>query len=274
MARWQPAEREARFVKARRAGRPVVVTEGDSWFDYPMYLNVIDRIDDAKRFALKRLEFSGDTVANMIGHGPRFQGLAALKTVVENERPRLVLFSGGGNDIVGNELTGAIKAYDPTKTAEWHLDTAIWRQLSGAVRDGYEVLVREIGPLAPIFAHGYDHIVPVNRGARYDGWSVAGPWVWPEMEAQGIPDPMKVAIGRAMINWFNDMLANLETAHRATGYFGHIDLRGTLRTEEWENEIHPTKKGFKLIAERLLQQLDVKITTVIPVHDAVALGAT
>ena len=67
MPRYQPAEREARYAYARRKGLPVVVSEGDSWFDYPMYLNIIDRIDDTRRYAIKRLEFSGDTVANMSG---------------------------------------------------------------------------------------------------------------------------------------------------------------------------------------------------------------
>jgi hypothetical protein len=141
MARWQPAEREARYYKARKAGRVVVVSEGDSWFDYPMYRNIIDHVDDQKRFALKRLEFSGDTVAHMVGTDGNWAGLKSLVTVVEHERPRFVLFSGGGNDMVGEELKDAFKQYDPSQPADWHLRTPKWKDLTEGVQAGYEELV-------------------------------------------------------------------------------------------------------------------------------------
>lgn len=272
MARWQPAEREARYLKARKAGRPVVVSEGDSWFDYPMYRNIIDRVDDTKRFALKRLEFSGDTVANMVGNGKPWAGLASLKAVVEHERPRFVLFSGGGNDIVGDEFTGAVKLYDPGQTPEWHIDTEIWRNLKQSVQGSYDALANGIGPLAPVFAHGYDYIIPANKPVRYDGVSVAGPWVWKEMNNKDIPDEMMKGISKVMIDWFNGMLATLEGKHVGTGYFGHLDLRNTLTPQLWQNEIHPTAKGFEAIAGRFIERMDEKLTTVLPKHDAIALG--
>jgi hypothetical protein len=142
MARWQPAERNARFVKARAAGLPVVVSEGDSWFDYPMYRNIIDRIDDKRRFALKRLEFSGDTVAHMIGDGTVTSGVQSLETVITAERPRFLLFSGGGNDMVGEEFTDGVKVYDATQTAAWHLDTPVWRVLKRGVEADFRTRLR------------------------------------------------------------------------------------------------------------------------------------
>lgn len=268
MARWQPAEREARYAKARRAGRPVVVSEGDSWFDYPLYRNIIDRVDDLKRFAIKRLEFSGDTVANMIGKGANWRGLYSLKTVVERERPRFVLFSGGGNDIVGKEIAGAIRKYNAQRSAAWHLDTEMWQHLTGNIEQGYQQLLREIGPLAPVFAHGYDYIIPANKPVRYDGIAISGPWVLPEMENMGIPPEMQVLVGREMIDWFNRMLAQLEREHSETGYFAHIDLRNTLLPAQWQNEIHPTRQGFEVIAARFVEQLDSKLINVLSVHDA------
>lgn len=171
MARWQPTERHARFLKAKANGLPVVVTEGDSWFDYPMYLNLIDRIDDKKRFALRRLEFSGDTVANMVGDGSVSSGVAQLSTVIQAERPRVLLFSGGGNDIVGDEFVGAVKEYDSTRSAAWHLDTPKWRTLTAGVRAHYVRLVETIGPLVPVFGHGYDYIMPADKPVKYDGRS-------------------------------------------------------------------------------------------------------
>src|SRR5215203_1787158 len=124
----RPALRDARYRKARRAGRLPIVSEGDSWFDYPMYKNLIDHVDDTNRFAIYRLEYSGDTVTNMVGNGSSWKGLNALKEIIESEQPRLFLFSGGGNDIVGSELENAIRKYDPDDShpPEWYLDTPRW----------------------------------------------------------------------------------------------------------------------------------------------------
>jgi hypothetical protein len=272
MARWQPAERNARYIKARAAGRPVVVTEGDSWFDYPQYRNIIDLIDDQKRFALKRLEFSGDTVANMVGDGGSMSGVESLETVVLAEQPRFLLFSGGGNDIAGDEITDGVRHYDPTQTAEWHLDTPIWRGLLAGVEQGYVTLIETLGPLVPIFAHGYDYVIPADRPVRYDGWSVAGPWLWPELARKEIPDAMMVAIGAAMIDSFNDILVGLELQYAASGFFGHLDLRGTLKTKDWENEIHPTEDGFAKITAKFLSELDAKLGPTISAHDLFRMG--
>jgi hypothetical protein len=272
MARWQPAERNARYIKARAAGRPVVVTEGDSWFDYPQYRNIIDLLDDQKRFALKRLEFSGDTVANMVGSGGSTSGVASLETVVLDEHPRFLLFSGGGNDIVGDEITDGVREYDPTQTPEWHLDTPVWRRLIDGVELGYATLVDTIGPLVPIFAHGYDYVIPADEPVRYDGWSVAGPWLWPELARKNIPDAMMVAIGAVMIDRFNEILADLASIHETDGFFAHLDLRGTLKKKDWENEIHPTEDGFAKITATFVSELDAKLGPTIAAHDSFRMG--
>jgi lysophospholipase L1-like esterase len=242
-----------------------------------MYRNIIDRIDDTGRFALKRLEFSGDTMDHMVGSGDKWAGLASLKAVVEHERPRFVLFSGGGNDIVGDEIKGAIREYDPTKNAEWHLQTRRWTELTGAVQKAYGALIEGIGPLAPIFAHGYDYIIPSNRPVRYDGVSVAGPWVWKEMnknkdENKNMPNEMQGEVAGAMIDWFNGMLSELEQKYLEQGYFGHLDVRGTLAPNQWQNEIHPTAKGFEVLTRAVLTRLDAKLPAILPLHDRTALG--
>lgn len=263
MARYQASEREARYRKAREWGLPPIVTEGDSWFSYELYLNMSDRIDDTKRFALKRLESSGDTVAEMIGFTPGADGISALKKVVEVERPRLLFFSGGGNDIAGPELKGAILPFHPLRKAENYLETDKWAKLIEKVRKGFEVLADEIGPLCPVFAHGYDYFIPSNRGIQiFPGVPGPGPWVWPQMVADniGITDPvLQRGIARAMIDQFNDgVLARLE--REKSGYFAHVDLRETLGSDsDWKNEIHPTSKGFHNLAKAFLKAVDAKL---------------
>lgn len=261
MARYQASEREARYRKAREWGLPPVVTEGDSWFSYELYLNLVDRFDDTKRFALKRLESSGDTVARMVGASASASGIRALKKVVQSERPIFLFFSGGGNDIVGSELRGAILPFHPQRNAENYLDPVKWGALVGAIRTAYQVLVDEIGPMCPVFAHGYDYFVPSNREVKiFPGVPGPGPWVWPEMTRIGIVDPaLQRGIGRAMIDQFNDdVLAKLEQDN--AGYFAHVDLRGTLDPDkDWQNEIHATRKGFEKLAKRFLATVDARL---------------
>jgi hypothetical protein len=262
MARYQASEREARYQKAREFGLPPVVTEGDSWFSYELYLNISDRIDDAKKFALKRLESSGDTLAHMVGYSSNAAGIRGLLKVVQQERPIFLFFSGGGNDIVGPELNGAFKKFDATLKPEDYLDTKNWKDLLDGIRTAYEVLVEAIGPLCPIFAHGYDFIVPSNRPVKiFPGVPGPGPWVWPEMTAApiNIVDPkLQRAIGKVMIDRFNDdILAKLEEDY--SGYFVHVDLRGTVMEDQWSNEIHPTAAGFKALAQKFLATVDDKL---------------
>jgi hypothetical protein len=265
MARYQASEREARYHKAREFGLPPVVTEGDSWFSYELYLNLSDRIDDSKKFALKRLESSGDTIESMVGYSSTAAGIKGLRKVVEQERPIFLFFSGGGNDIVGPELKGAIKKFDPDLAPADYLDTKNWKSLLKGLEDAYTVLAEEIGPLCPIFAHGYDFIVPSNRSVKiFPGVPGPGPWVWPEMTADtvGITDAkLQRAIGKAMIDEFNDkILADIEK--KFSGYFAHVDLRDTVKEKQWSNEIHPTSPGFKALASRFLDAVDKKLPAV------------
>ena len=46
------------------------------------------------------------------------------------------------------------------------------------------------------------------------------------------------------------MLASLAQKYQGTVY--HVDLRGTLKTQDdWANELHPTKDGFGQLADQI-----------------------
>jgi lysophospholipase L1-like esterase len=247
MARWQPAERDARYRKRRRAGFPTAVSEGDSWFDYPFYLNLIDRLDDAGLFAHLRLEVSGDTAADMIGSAA---ARSNLRTVVEDARPMVVLFSAGGNDLgsAAGELFQPLSGGDDPAACivESRLDA-----LFADLRTWYTAMIEAIGPSAPIFAHGYDYFAPSARPVRISGVRIgAGPWILPAMIRAGIQEEAtRRAIAALLVDRFNELLADLAACHPLD--FVHADLRGTLDMDrEWENEIHPNRKGFRKVADR------------------------
>lgn len=255
MARWQPSERMARYRKRRRAGFTPVLSEGDSWFDYPFYRNIIDLIDDAELFAHMRLEASGDTVAGMIGSAT---ALANLRTVVEDVRPVVVLFSGGGNDMAA--AAGRL-FHDSTGTDPHdYLNGDELDELIDRMAMWYGLMAERIGPIAPIFAHGYDYFAPSPKRVRFNGVKTSiGPWIYPAMIAAGIDDEeLRRAIAAVLVDRFNDMLEWLAAAYPREVAF--VDLRGTLDIDaDWENEIHPTRAGFRKVADAFMEALRTRL---------------
>src|SRR5258706_2914293 len=83
------------FVQAIRdhPQNPIVLSEGDSWFAYPVYANIIDQLDELvkHRMSLLRLESSGDDLTEILDEG----GLPSLKKLLKRYKPDVLLFSAG-----------------------------------------------------------------------------------------------------------------------------------------------------------------------------------
>ncbi len=93
-----------------------IVAEGDSWFAYPLVLDVIDHLRRMKYCVYKHSE-PGDTLENMV-FGSEFKMIRRLNNArhlgpldlqetlnsVRKYKPRFALFSAGGNDVVGQEM--------------------------------------------------------------------------------------------------------------------------------------------------------------------------
>jgi hypothetical protein len=99
-----------------------------------------------------------------------------------------------------------------------------------------------------IVIHTYDYIWPDGRPFKL-GPVKAGPWVKPFLDAVGLT---QLADQRVVSTWLLDQFAALleSLAGSQTG-FQVVNSLGTLtKQSQWANEIHPTKSGFKLIAEQ------------------------
>lgn len=259
MPRWQPVERDARYRKRRRAGFPVALSEGDSWFDYPFFLNIIDLIENADLFAHYRLEQSGDTVKSMIGTATAVRN---LRLIVEQVQPLCVLFSGGGNDLAdaaGTLFTQGREA-DPLSFVDWTAVSA----LLDMIENRYRVLVEEIGPIAPIIAHGYDYFAPSDAPVRFNGVGIGiGPWIHPALVAQGITSSgVQRAIARWLVDEFNMVLERVQQDYPTS--FMAVDLRGTLAIDEdWVNEIHPSRHGFRKLAAVFIDEIRSRLPDIV-----------
>ncbi len=264
---WEPEERRKRYRNAKRDGLRRLMTEGDSWFDYPPHANIIDWLESEGQWAINRLERSADTVENMVTDA----NLVLLAAVARKEKPECILFSGGGNDIFtpipeAPELRWIYRAlmdYNPSKSAAQHVNAIVWDEKKTDLRRGYVRLIGALGTYAPIAVHGYDYLCATGEKVRYDGFRLAGPWILPSMKKRGILDPdFQSEIMRVVIDEFNAVLAALERTYPANLIY--VDLRGTLdRSRDWMNEIHPTENGFRMLEQKISDALLRRLPAVI-----------
>ncbi len=228
---------------------PVIFSEGDSWFSFPIHANVIDHLDQManKKVSLLRLEKNGDKALTMI-HGRQ---KAKLASYMERYQPRALLFSGGGNDVVGADLRPLLVQKQAGMT--WRdcihggqLELRMM-QLECAYRE--LVLIRDqANPNCHIYTHGYDYAVPDGRKAKL--WRIkVGPWMTQYLEEKGIDDPEdKRKIIRSLIDAFNEMVIKVEAG---SALFTVVRTRRTLsHPTEWNDELHPSRDGFEKVAQR------------------------
>src|SRR4029078_11406875 len=86
--------------------RLVLITEGDSWFSYPLNANIADHIEMMSDFSRLRLEHNGDDAREIMGAGS--DQLRKLKYYLKNYPVDALLMSAGGNDIVAACLKSSI----------------------------------------------------------------------------------------------------------------------------------------------------------------------
>ncbi|MBK9416166.1 MAG: SGNH/GDSL hydrolase family protein [Flavobacteriales bacterium] len=254
----------------KRTGR--IVVEGDSWFAYPLALDIIEHLM-RMGYAIKRFSKAGDTLENIVygtmtkggGKMEENRGPESKERVVQaikSLKPRFVLFSAGGNDIVGEDM---LQFLHHKGSNNGPLNEERFRaHVDGPMREAIEHYVNEIWSIDPsidILMDGYDYAKPNGEGYQVvANW--AGPWVRPNFIKKGWDDrasDMEPTVKR-LVDIYNEMLTGLATKHAR---FHHLDLRGMFPDEsQWHNEIHLKKEGFKKVAtvyhEKLKGILEVK----------------
>lgn len=239
-------------------GYPVVISEGDSWFSFPGHANVIDHLDDlvGRRMSLLRLERSGDEVVSMTSPSK----LATLGGYFQRYKPQALLFSGGGNDIVGPELLKFIARRGNTFDVQAALNTSALTKRFADIRSAYTRLIEIRDANARdcfIITHGYGHAIPSGRKAKL--WGItAGPWIKPFLEAQGYTTKKEQqAIVDELMSRFNTIVDTFVGPR-----FLKCDVASEIQDNEWNDELHPTRQGFedaaKVFHAALRQHLPLK----------------
>ena len=250
----------AAAVELASAG--VLIAEGDSWFDYPLN-DVLSKLEDEHGYDVVSVSHRGDNVEDMAYSDGQLDAFARAveKSLRTGIIPKAILLSGGGNDIAGDEFAILLN-HAASNIAG--LNEQIVSGVMDRLHDSYATIlgaitklcIDKIGKSVPIVTHGYDYSVPDGRGFLGGFGPLPGPWLEPGFRRKGYGSPdQNKAIVVDLINRFNDVLGTLAN-HAQFPHVHHVNLRNTLSTDKedykkhWANELHPTPKGWGLVADR------------------------
>lgn len=262
-------KRAAELKAARRRGDAprgssgLLVAEGDSWFDYPLF-NVLDQLQDRHGFRVESVAHRGDTVESMAYDTPQLARVARLfeRLAAERVPPRAILLSAGGNDVAGSELrtllNHAASGLPPLneKIVAGVIDERLRFALASVIATLTEMARDHFRRTVPVLVHGYDYPIPDGRGWMGGAWFLPGPWLQPSFHGKGHVDLARnAAVMRDLMDRFNAQLASLPS-FPGLAHVSYLDLRGTLTAslergawkQSWGNELHPTKDGFAAVA--------------------------
>lgn len=234
-----------------------IFAEGDSWFDYPVPFfggSIIPRLQQRLGVPILNLAKAGDEARYMLGVEER----AILTEQLTNGCPAggpwdVLLFSGGGNDIVGNPMALWISDWNSTLPPAEHIQKARFSAALELVRAAYEDLVAlrdRLSPATHLVFQGYDFAIPDGRGICGHG-----PWLKPTFDLCKFPT---LAAGQAVVKTMLEQFAAMLTS-LAGPNVTFINGQGTLapQTSSWHNELHPAKSGFEKFADIFQQRLKV-----------------
>jgi hypothetical protein len=237
--------------------RLVILTEGDSWFSYPLTANLADYIEMMSDFSMLRLEHNGDDARQILGAGS--EQLKKLRYYLKSYPVDVLLLSAGGNDLVAEELGRFLDRR--TNGSPWQSAVKLAR-LTSVLDDivaGYERLLDARDAVRPgcmVVAHSYCYFQPNGRKATGPfGLLKAGPWMRPVLVARGIdPDTEGRDVARYLVD---ELHARLSALAATRSGFRVVDMRAALPPDDvhWADEIHPSGTGFRHLAERCWRPL-------------------
>ncbi len=220
-----------------------IVSEGDSWFQYPVLLDdIIDDLSGDRDKAVYSLGAAGDLLADMV---MQRQYLAALSETGAH----VFLISGGGNDVLGEgALKRVLKRYEPDASPEDLIDTeaadAVLMEVVGHYRSILDDVTRH-HPGVQTFGHAYDLPFP-----RRDG-----KWLGIPLDAFDIPLETGRDVIKILVDRFASALQQLAAEYTR---FTFVDVRGTVGNNHrnWYDELHPKSTGFARAALPFREAID------------------
>lgn len=238
-----------------------VMCFGDSWFQYPG--KVGDASDIPRELArhYKKTLFFDEGLAGRDRKSFEIGRKRVLRAIGDFAFD-VLLISHGGNDIVGPDMRTLVKAKDTPQAAGAvsggepqnvvdYIDLRVFNQRLKSIRNDYlELIVKAAkeSPQCKVVLHGYAYVIPNGKTFKL-GPIEQGPWVHKHLKRVGL---RAVSEQKIVTDWMLDRLAALQTELAAN--HAHVEVVRSLAAlpleSDWDNEIHPTKSGFRRLVER------------------------
>lgn len=249
----------------------VMLAEGDSWFSYGSlkFRNVLLDLALPKKTLVLNIAQPGDTLRRM--HETCRN--AELYFFLKNRGGRrwdAILLSGGGNDVIDaawNADIGApeifVKPSDPASITLANLRTILRQPAYDALFEYIGANVQQIvregrdqtggnSVDVPLFMHTYALLQPRNAPVKYLN---QGPWLFQACQWLGIDQALWIEVARMVLS---DLATRLKSLNLPN--FHVIDTLALTTTmvpsapgstgdsNDWENEIHPNRGGYRKLA--------------------------
>jgi GDSL-like Lipase/Acylhydrolase family len=240
---WRRRQRQRAYRRRIADGwtGPRIVSEGDSWFQYPTSLqDVIDHL--MRDHAILCVSAAGDTLADMRDQNEVISN-------VTREGASAVLFSAGGNDLfqdgnIGTLIEPVFAGAKPSDLLGTTFDAFLTRIMSDY--RAYLLRMHTAHPKVHILIHGYGPAFSRN-----------GAWIGRPLKKKGVmPVSVQNALIKLVLRRFNDGLRALSNDPTLHGKVAHIDVTDIGQNpEDWYDEIHLNGENFGKVAARFRAEL-------------------
>ena len=261
------------------------LAQGDSWFS----IGALPPTRTTRVVAELRLQRStvvvncakpGAVLQRMTNTSTEVQFLKLLRGLLALKWDA-ILISGGGNDLidaVGSAPTGAPdqrllrtpaeRGNGPLTGADYISEPG-WQVFTGHIGAVFNQLVDErdsgVNRPTPIVWHNYARVMPRPAGAGLH----FGPWLLPAIDQYQVPDADRLVVSDELIRRLGALLADIVAArkaqdpdcniHIADSQSAGLELAAAGSSDEsgdWINEIHPTRNGYRKVADSYAAVLD------------------
>lgn len=176
-----------------------------------------------------------------------------------------LLISGGGNDLIDacqvgpqfkpeQRIFATRREWGDQPGPERYLSAAGWSTFADHLQLVMAQLVAQrdrddINRGIPIVMHDYE--VPTPRPAKAGLFS--GPWLHPAVKAFEIPEEDWFAVAERLLTKLDELLRSIAASHpsvlvvKTQGLLQPAGTRDVGPTLHWQNEIHPTAAGYRLL---------------------------
>lgn len=224
-----------------------ILVEGDSWFAIPTAKNIIKQINKIGKFNILNLASSGDEALGMMTWKQKKKIHQLLLDEDQEYNFKALLFSGGGNDIVGPEMWYLFKDYQAGMTAQQCFNDDMLHIKLTQIECVYRELINirdNLKPELPLITHCYDKAMPSGKPAYLGPIRVSGPWMKPSLMKRKIPKRLHQEIVDYLLGELRNKLINLQQKYNN---FYVVDSFGVISAGQWGDELHPKSSGFKKI---------------------------